>query len=167
MNRIFAKRGIKIIGITLLIYALLVAPHEGEFWPFSIYPMFSQAGNPWARAMVLDVTEQNESEYWQKRSLTERRADVISVKKYGVDQIDFSNFVIKTDNWTHSRRQALVSMFGKPNIGGRQWMVSRVKGELVGEDSVTIQIEPFILLTADTTYTNPHLPESEYHRVGQ
>jgi hypothetical protein len=47
----------KVIGIILLIYAVLVASHEGEFWPFSIYPMFSQAGNPWTRAMVIDVTD--------------------------------------------------------------------------------------------------------------
>lgn len=34
----------------LVVYGLLVAIHLGEFWPFSIYPMFSQTGNPWTGA---------------------------------------------------------------------------------------------------------------------
>ena len=153
----------KVLGITLLIYAILVAPHEGEFWPFSIYPMFSQAGNPWTRAMVLDVTDQTEEERWEQRLLQERTADAVSVGSYGVDQIDFSNFVVKTENWTESRRNALITMFGSENIEGKQWMVSKVRGELIGQDSVAIEIRPFIMITADTTYLNPNLPDEEFY----
>ena len=79
MNPSLSRKGMKIIGITLLIYALLVAPHEGEFWPLSIYPMFSQAGNPWSRAMVLDVTDQPDSEVWEPQPLGNRTSDVASV----------------------------------------------------------------------------------------
>lgn len=32
---------------TMVVFAVLVGTHEGEFWTFSIDPMFSQAGNPW------------------------------------------------------------------------------------------------------------------------
>lgn len=167
MNQTFSKRGIKIIGATLIIYALLVAPHEGEFWPFSIYPMFSQAGNPWTRAMILDVTDKPETDIWHKHSLQEREADVIAVGSYGVDQIDFSNFVSKTENWTRERRQALISMFGSNAIENQRWMVSKVRGELIGRDSVSIEILPFILITSDSTFTNPNLPESEYTGGGE
>ncbi len=163
MRNKFNKRGMKVLGITLLIYAILVAPHEGEFWPFSIYPMFSQAGNPWTRAMVLDVTDQTEEERWEQRLLQERTADAIPVGSYGVDQIDFSNFVVKTENWTESRRNALITMFGSENIEGKQWMVSKVRGELIGQDSVAIEIRPFIMITADTTYLNPNLPDEEFY----
>lgn len=163
MRNKFNKRGMKVLGITLLIYAILVAPHEGEFWPFSIYPMFSQAGNPWTRAMVLDVTDQTEEERWEQRLLQERTADAVSVGSYGVDQIDFSNFVVKTENWTESRRNALITMFGSENIEGKQWMVSKVRGELIGQDSVAIEIRPFIMITADTTYLNPNLPDEEFY----
>lgn len=162
MRNKFNKRGMKILGITLLIYAILVAPHEGEFWPFSIYPMFSQAGNPWTRAMVLDVTDQTEEERWEPRLLQERTADAVSVGSYGVDQIDFSNFVVKTETWTEARRNALIIMFGSENIEGKQWMVSKVRGELIGQDSVAIEIRPFIMITADTTYLNPNLPDEEF-----
>ncbi|NBC64271.1 MAG: hypothetical protein GVY07_01240 [Bacteroidetes bacterium] len=162
MKQSFSNRGIKVVGITLLIYAILVAPHEGEFWPMSIYPMFSQAGNPWTRAMVLDVTELPETERWQQRQLQQLDTDVVAVGSHGVDQIDFSNFVSKTDNWDRERQRALISMFGSETIGSRRWMVSKVRGELIGEDSVSIQIEPFIMITSDSTFTNPNLPESAY-----
>lgn len=164
MNSSFSRRGMKVIGITVLIYACLVAPHEGEFWPFSIYPMFSQAGNPWTRAMVLDVSDQPDSVIWEPQSLQHRTSDVASVRSYGVDQIDYSNFVSKTRVWTDTRRRALINMFGPADIGEKRLMVSKVRGELVGADSVAIEIIPFILVTADTTYLNPHLPEAEYGR---
>ena len=54
----------------------LLPSHEGEFWPFSIYPMFSQAGNPWTRAMVLDVTTTPDAELWEKQSLANGKSDV-------------------------------------------------------------------------------------------
>lgn len=164
MNHSASKRGIKIIGITVLIYALLVAPHEGEFWPFSIYPMFSQAGNPWTRAMVLNVTDKSDAVIWQTQLLQDLGSDVIGVGSYGVDQIDFSNFVSKTDNWTDTRRNALQSMFGRDVIGSERWMVSKVRGELVNSDSVAIKIIPFIMITSDSTYLNPNIPETEYRR---
>lgn len=164
MNHSSSKRGIKIIGITLLIYAILVAPHEGEFWPFSIYPMFSQAGNPWTRAMVIDVTDKPEAEIWERFALQDLDGNVVPVLYYGVDQIDFSNFVSKTEHWSEARRNALITMFGSRAIGSQRWMVSKVKGEMAGPDSVSVEIIPFIMITSDDTYLNPNIPESEYLR---
>lgn len=167
MNLSSAKRGLKVIGISLLVYAVLVASHEGEFWPFSVYPMFSQAGNPWTRAIVLDVTDHDSEEIWEVQSLENRTAGVVPVRSYKVDQIDFSNFVSKTQNWTKSRRNALIRMFGADQINDRQWMVSKVKGEMAGPDSVAIQIIPFIKITSDSTYLNPNLMESDYYMEEQ
>lgn len=167
MDRGTAKRGMKIIGISLLVYALLVASHEGEFWPFSIYPMFSQAGNPWTRAIVLDVTDIPDEQIWSVQTLSGRTSEAVPVGQYGVDQIDFSNFVSKTRQWTETRKQALHGMFGTENIGNHRWMVSKARGELVGEDSVVVEIQPFLLLTADSVYTNPNLNESDYFAGGR
>ena len=52
----FIQKSVRITLISFIIYGALVATHEGEYWPFSIYPMFSKAGNPWTRAIVRDVT---------------------------------------------------------------------------------------------------------------
>ena len=166
MNKEYSKKGMKVIGVIFVIFALLVAPHEGEFWPFSIYPMFSQAGNPWTRAMVIDVTDHDTDEIWEAHSLENLRGNPIPVGKYGVDQIDYSNFMSKTRNWTEPRRMALIQMFGSENIGSQRWMASKVHGKMVGEDSVAVIVQPFLLFTADSVYMNPLLDESEYFRGG-
>src|SRR5690625_7490964 len=66
MNPQQASKALKILGVLFLVHAILVSTHEGEFWPFSIYTMFSQAGNPWERAMVLDVTDLEVSVLWDE-----------------------------------------------------------------------------------------------------
>lgn len=162
MKRNDLKAGMKIIGATLLVFAITVASHEGEFWPFSIYPMFSQAGNPWTRAMVLDVTDYDAAEIWKLHTLSERSSPTVSVRKYGVDQIDFSNFVSKTDNWSETRKNALLAMFGSEFPEERRWMITKVRGELVGKDSVIVQIQPFLLLTKNEVLQNPLLDNSYY-----
>lgn len=154
----------KIIGIILLVYAALVATHKGEFWPFSIYPMFSQAGNPWTRAVVLDVTNMPDEEIWNQQRLSELSAKAVPIGDYGVDQIDFSNFMSKTTNWTENRRNALRSMFGPENIGSNRWMASKAQGKLVEDDSVVVIIQPFLMITADSVYMNPQLDESDYFK---
>lgn len=164
MTKPDSRRGMKIIGIILLCYGVLVGSHEGEFWPFSVYPMFSKAGNPWTRAIVLDVTDIPDEEIWQPRTLSNLSVEPVPIGRYGVDQIDFSNFISKTDHWTERRRDAVRTMFGANNIGSERWMASKVNGRLVGPDSVVVIIQPFLLVTADSVYMNPQLEESDYFR---
>ena len=134
----------------LLVYAFLVATHEGEFWPFSIYPMFSQAGNPWARAMILDVSELKDSEIWNEQEYPlPSDEDVVSLRSLGIDQIDYSNFVVRTTDWTDSRQLALYSMFGAEPLRNKKWMVVIVRGALTKNNTVESTIEPIILLTED------------------
>jgi hypothetical protein len=40
----------------MLAYAALLATQRGEFFPFSLFPMFSKAGRPWERAIVRELT---------------------------------------------------------------------------------------------------------------
>lgn len=162
MKQTDLKSALKIIGVTFLVFVVTVATHEGEFWPFSIYPMFSQAGNPWTRAMVLDVTNLDNEEIWKLHLLNERTAPTISLRKYGVDQIDFSNFVSKTDNWTEIRSNALLNMLGSEIPDNNRWMITKVRGELIEKDSVIVQIQPFLLLSNGELFKNPLLDNSHY-----
>ncbi len=163
----FRYRATRIILVILFIYGVLVATHEGEFWPFSIYPMFSQAGNPWTRAMVTDVTDEQPDGIWEITKLEDARGVQVPVGKYGVDQIDFSNFVSKTDHWTPARKKALITMFGAENIEGRIWMVMKVTGRMTDSEEVEVVAIPFLKLRADTVLTNPFLPQEEYLRGGR
>jgi len=164
MKQVDQKKAMKIIGFTLIIFILTVATHDGEFWPFSTYPMFSQAGNPWTRAMILDVSDQDEETFWQSHSLNERSTPSLSLRKYGVDQIDFSNFISKTDHWSDNRKNALFTLFKNDLLPDGKWMVVKVRGELVNKDSVHVRIQPFLLLTENGVVENPLLDDSFYFR---
>jgi hypothetical protein len=155
-------RGMKILGVILIIYAALVATHEGEFWPFSIYPMFSQAGNPWTRAMVIDVTHTDEELIWQVQHPGNLYGVPVPVRRYGVDQIDYSNFMSKTESWTEERMDALLTMFGPHNLEGKMWMAAKVHGRMIGTDSVAVEVVPWLLMHEDGVLRNPNLTEADY-----
>jgi hypothetical protein len=104
------------------------------------------------------------NEIWQVQSLDNKAAPQVALREIGVDQIDYSNFISKTEHWTGSRRDAVRTMFGPDNIGDSRWMAAKVHGTMIGEDSVAVEIQPFLLVTADSVYMNPLLDESDYFR---
>jgi hypothetical protein len=159
------KKASKATVITFIVYAVLVATHLGEFWPFSIFPMFSQAGNPWTRAMSMDVTDDYEQlgeSIWTIDTVGDLPGTNFALRQYGVDQIDFANFVSKTRDWNDIRIQALRNMVGEQNLETRYLMVYKVSGEMTPENEVVIVATPFILLTPQGHIFNPLLPEATF-----
>lgn len=168
MNNYQAAKAMKIIGVLFVIYAVLVATHEGEFWPFSIYPMFSNAGQPWTRALVLDVTDTDPEKIWTARTLSNLYGDPVPIKSLGVDQIDFSNFISKTEYWSPRRIYALHSMFDKHTMENKKLLALKAHGSYSTEDSVAIQITPLFLITADSIVGNPnHDFSTQPNQAGQ
>ena len=96
-----------ILLATLALNVILVATHEGEFWPFSIFPMCSQAGNPWSRGVLERIENKNDSTIWDNKTISEIEHRVVSLDSIGVDAIDYANFVSKTENWNQKRIIAL------------------------------------------------------------
>lgn len=146
----------RVLGWTLLVYALLVSTHLGEFWPLSVYPMFSQAGNPWDRALVREIPDAD-SMNWEITNLENLQGMPVAVKALGVDQIDYSNFVSKTKTWTSKRTNSLRYMLGEDHISDHNLAIYKVSGQLTPDDSVAIQYTPLFLFTKDTTLSNPSL----------
>lgn len=138
---------------TLLIYALLVATHLGEFWPFSIYPMFSQAGNPWKRAIVQDVTNTPSDSLWLTTSPQTLPGKTIPLDKLNVNTNDIANYLSKTDVWTANKVYGVRRLVQK-RINGNKIMVYQARGSLVESDSTKIEFVPFFYLTQDTTILN-------------
>lgn len=147
----------RIIGIVLVINILLVSTHEGEFWPFSIFPMFSQAGQPWSRGVVENVQDTTRADLWETKPISKIEDRVLPLQEYGIHEIDFANYISKTDNWTDKRINGLRSTFQIEEHPGQMWMATRVVGSITDGDSVAIQSIPMFLFTADTTYKNPRL----------
>lgn len=150
------RKSLRAIGVTLLVYALLVATHLGEFWPFSIYPMFSQAGRPWSRAIVRDVTEVD-SLRWETVAATDLPGNPIGATDYGVDPIDLANFISKTIEWDDDRVAGLRTMFLADRLEDRRVLVLRARGEIDSADSVHVVFTPYVVVDAAGAELNPEL----------
>lgn len=149
------------IWSVLFVYALTVAVNLGEFWPFSIYPMFSQAGNPWSRSMVREVAA-DDSLSWDVIPLADVPGLPYGVRSGGVDPIDLANFVSKTEVWDQDRVAALsLMLLADPPREPLRLMVYRVRARLTEEDSVAITATPYVLvgtdLVPDVSHLNPEL----------
>lgn len=158
----FSQKALKVLYVVLIINCVLVATHLGEFWPMSIYPMFSKAGQPWTRALVHDYTNVPDSTIWEMRSYDTLPGKNVSIRAMGVDQIDYSNFVSKTKTWDEKRVTALRFMLGEDQYQNKDLMIMKVNGRLIGDDSVGVEIVPYLLFKSDTTLFNPNLSQSEY-----
>jgi hypothetical protein len=151
------RRAVRALLVTFVIYGLLVASHLGEFWPFSIYPMFSRGGNPWSRAVVRTVPADADAT-WQTATAKDLPGKPYPLLDHGIDPIDLSNFVSKTTTWHANRVQGLRDMFQADELGARDLVVMRVNGRIDARDSVIVEFVPYARLGADTTRLHPDLP---------
>lgn len=154
-----AFRGLKVLGFLFLLSCVLVASHKGEFWPFSIYPMFSQAGNTWNRALLIEVSTDDTTGIWETKPIHSiDKNSVVSVKELGVDQIDYSNFISKTKDWTPGSIAALKTLFPESALQGKRVIAAKATGKLAANDSVSVVITPMFLISTDTVRVNPKIP---------
>ncbi|SMD32975.1 hypothetical protein SAMN04488029_1336 [Reichenbachiella faecimaris] len=158
----FRKQAGKILLIIFSINALLVATHKGEFWPFSIYPMFSKAGQPWTRALIREVSEVPDSLIWKTYNYPDLPGRPATTEALGIDNIDYSNFVCKTQNWNNQRVEALRYMIGENHIKNKKLLVIKVQGQLTGTSGVSASALPFILFDQQDNHFNPQLDPSIY-----
>jgi len=149
-------KAIRITIATLVVYALLVVTNLGEFWPFSIYPMFSRGGHPWSRALVRDVTSETEAIPWSPVSMSDLPGRPFALVPNDIDQIDLANFVSKTERWDDRRVEALRMLFSA-RLNGRRLLVMRADGRIDEDDSVRVQFIPYALLSPSGVEMNPSL----------
>jgi len=156
VSKLFQKHK-KILLYVMLVNILLVASHKGEFWPFSIFPMFSQAGKEWSRGVVEQVSDSTRADLWHTKPIGEIEDRILPLEDYGIHEIDFANFITKTKVWNEKRLNGMRSTFQIDQYPGEMWLATRVRGYMNEEDSVVIEAIPMFLFTADTTMKNPNL----------
>ena len=140
------RRAMKWIGVTILIVAPLLATHEGEFWPFSIYPMFSQAGRPWERSLVRQVGDAGDEELWQVRELQTVIGKPLALHPLGIPQNDLTKLIKTTRDWNEDRIEVLRGMFEGPLGAGQRLLLYRVRGDVDMQGHATTEAEPFLLM---------------------
>lgn len=151
------QKSLRLLFGTLAVYAVLCATHLGEFWPFSIYPMFSQAGHPWTRALVREVPpDLPDSLLWQPASLQALPGRPFALQGRGIAQNDVANYVSKTKEWDATRLRGLQALFTADSLRNRRLLVVKMQGSLSeAGGSVAVTAMPFLLMTPDSVYLNP------------
>jgi len=149
------RRAFLALGTTFGVYAGLVATHRGEFWPLSIFPMFSLAGRPWRRALVVEV-DASERVRWATTTLDALPGTPVSAKRAGLNTNDMSKFVQLTETWDAERIEGLRE-FWRPLLDeGRHLLLLRADGHLEGDDVVTA-LTPLVHFWAEGHTINPTL----------
>lgn len=154
----FRQRSTRILGVSLGVIGILLATHLGEFWPFSIYPMFSQAGKTWTRSLIKDVTHESAEKIWEVHmDVDHLPGDNFAITTVGINQNDVANYLQKAGRWTDRTVGGMRRLF-EEELPYRDLLLYRVQGGY-GPDGKTIQIKytPFMLMKADTTIINPNL----------
>ena len=119
--------------VVLGVYGLLVTTHDGEFWPFSIYQMFSSAGRPWTRVMVREVPSVlPETIRWMPEDMMDLSGRPFAMHENGVPQNDVAAYVAQTVQWTKARGEGLQAMLGYERASERILAVYRMLLALPG-----------------------------------
>jgi hypothetical protein len=150
------RRALHAVSCTLAVYALAVLAHSGEFWPFSIYPMFARAGQPWTHALVIEVDRDGQRD-WGPWRLNALPGAVYPALSAGVKAKDLSQVVRLTADWTEERIVQLRNLFGVPLSAGSTLMILRVDGRLSRAAEVEVEATGVILIAPDGNELNPQL----------
>lgn len=97
-----------------------------------------------------------EAMLWEPMDIDIHDLKAISLDKRGIDKIDFSNYVGKTERWTPSVVSGIGIMIPDRPEEGMAWLVLKVRGRM-DEGVVSVQGEPMVALTADTVVLSPNL----------
>ncbi len=152
------KKSMRAVGMVFTVYALLCATHLGEFWPFSIYPMFSSAGQPWSRAVVTEVDpDWSAAEVWQNVGMDDLLGEIVPLEEYGVAQKDLAGYLQRTQQWDDRQIREIAALFARYPTQDKHLLVYKVRGELAADDSVSIEAIPVLLIAGETAYPNPDL----------
>jgi hypothetical protein len=149
------RRALVALAVTLGVYTLSVATHLGEFWPFSIYPMFSQAGKPWTRATVIDVTDAAPGTGFGPWAFHELPGPVRAANSVGISTNDMSKFVQLTHDWTPERQRALRALWQPALDEGRSLLLLRVNGRLDPAGGVEVKYTGLVRMEPEGTFLNP------------
>jgi hypothetical protein len=151
------RRGRRVLVGVLALYVGLVATHRGEFWPFSIYPMFSLAGRPWTRAVTRAVPVDHRPD-WEPVEQLQLPGDPFALTPRGIGNNDVANFVAKTQRWDPERIAGLRRLFAD-ELQDRALMFYAARGELDDrvDGGVRIRFVPVILLRPDGYELRPDL----------
>jgi hypothetical protein len=119
------------LSVVVASYVALVASHGGEFWPFSMFPMFSGAGRPWQRALTVRVDEGLlHGELPASYALDHLPGEPFPLLAHGIPQNDLSSLVQRAERWDQAEQRAFGQLFNALPCSALPLLVLRVRGSL-------------------------------------
>lgn len=151
----YVKAG-RILLSVFIVYAVLVATNRGEFWPFSIYPMFSSAEQPWIQAVVRDVPADPAGKMpWIPVEMSQLPGDVVVLDERRVPANDVAALFQHSGRWTTPVADQLRALLGQAPSGGHAFVLFRVEEKRADEEKIRILCTPVAYLFPDSTRVNP------------
>jgi len=145
------RRAFRGLALWVGLYALLVATHTGEFWPMSVFPMFSQAGKPWTRIVVRELTETDSLSWNPIEGWTTLPGQAFALKPTGITPLDLTPLVLRAQDSMHL---ATLRLWERTYFENRRLLVLQAQGKL-SEGDVQVTFTPLLLLHGDTVIWNP------------
>lgn len=150
------RRAAKVLFVIGVVYASLVATHGGEFWPFSVFPMFSRAGKPWARALVRSAPDGfTESKLGATYSPEALPGNPVALVEHGIPQNDLSSLAQRAERWSVKELDTARLLFGALPCE-EPLLLLRVHGALAAE-GVHQVATPLASLACNGTEVEVHL----------
>lgn len=146
-------RGLLACIALVLAYGALVLTHRGEFWPFSVFPMYSRGMDSWSRPILLTLPEGEVN--WDDVTLETLPGEVLSMFEPGIQRIELREAFDETEEWDPEGIQGLRALIGEENIRGRHVLLVEARGTLVPEEGVHTVVVPMAVFTSDATMFNP------------
>jgi hypothetical protein len=142
-----ASRRFKFLGIgLLLVYFLISRFGDGEFWPFSKFPMFSRAGRPWTRALVVElstpVPDASLQEVWEK----ELPGPVFPLHRVHINQDDLSAVVRAITPPVNAQQAAFLAEYFERVRHEKTLVLYSVRGKFRPDRSVRERFTPLAVI---------------------
>lgn len=134
---------------TTCVGVVLVATHLGEFWPFSIFPMFSRSGRPWRNALVVALDDSDAELVGRTWTLAELPGPIVALEPLGIPQRDFAKLLVEERSWTDQGAQHLRDVLTPALRSHARLLVVDVRGDLDARSELRITARPFAELRAD------------------
>jgi hypothetical protein len=117
----------------------------------SVFPMFSQAGKPWTRIVVRELTETDSLSWNPIEGWTTLPGQAFALKPTGITPLDLTPLVLRAQDSMHL---ATLRLWERTYFENRRLLVLQAQGKL-SEGDVQVTFTPLLLLHGDTVIWNP------------
>lgn len=145
------RRTVRAVACVVVLYGVLVSTHAGEFWPFSIYQMFSQAGQTWTRVLVRSVPPDG-LPLWETTSLDDAPGAPFPLAEFGLRANDLASLI--QEPVTPADLETLHQLL-RPHVADQPLLVLRAVGSRGSDHHIDVRVTPFAVAYPDTLLVSP------------